>query len=283
MEDFLKVLTQTEVVPPAMQHLLFLAYYRNPDHPLLAGYQNTLTHLTALADYLVFASSSEQTGLQLASWQSVMDYGLYLNLFEEDLWPTPESQPSFYRGSLASLMMDATIRDAFLRQELIMEGRFLEGQANYDGAVSIYEQLLSLIGPDYQVYYNLASLHHEYGEQEKAVEACEQAILLSSDKTDPWLLMGICYDHLEAFERAIDCYREVLLLDPDYDMAYYNMGVAFSKMERLEEALDAYQKVVELDPGEAMAWFNLGVTYRRLENYEASIDCYKKSAALDPF
>ena len=59
--------------------------------------------------------------------------------------------------------------------------------------------------------------------------------------------LGAVYEKLKQYDKAIDACQHALVIDPDFSDAYHNLGVIYSKLGQCQKALDFYKKSVYLD------------------------------------
>lgn len=119
---------------------------------------------------------------------------------------------------------------------------------DYDGAVSLYRQILSAEPENAGVHYNL----------------------------------GITYKQSGRMEEAIEAYQRALTLKPDFPEAENNLGVALRSAWRIDESIEAFQRAVSLNADFAEAWNNLGVSLRDIGRMDEAVPCFERSIELQP-
>ena len=133
--------------------------------------------------------------------------------------------------------------------------------AQWEAAVSAYEQVLALDPAFAAGWNNLGLLHHRMGRYEKA-EACYRAAL----EADPSCYqgaynLGSLREDLGDLPGAIGWYRRSLELAPDYADAHFNLAGVLAKCGRAREATIHWRRYLELDQGSPwaqLARVNLG-------------------------
>lgn len=133
--------------------------------------------------------------------------------------------------------------------------------AQWDSAVSAYEQVLALDPAFAAGWNNLGLLHHRMGRYEKA-EACYRSAL----EADPSCYqgaynLGSLREDLGDLPGAIGWYRRSLELAPDYADAHFNLAGVLAKCGRAREATIHWRRYLELDQGSPwaqLARVNLG-------------------------
>ncbi len=109
-------------------------------------------------------------------------------------------------------------------------------------AITLYEDLLRLGGPRWEVYANLGKLHKQE----------------------------------EQLEQSIDNYRKSLALNGASAKTHNELGIIYIEAGSFEEALTQFQATVELDPGSAQALLNLAKLHYHLGNEQAARDAFNR-------
>lgn len=106
---------------------------------------------------------------------------------------------------------------------------------------------------------------------------------VQTEPTDPETRVELGYTYLLKGEndKAIQELNQALLLDPKSFDAYYNLGLVMLKEERNNEALEKFQKAVDLSPKDFKGHLQKGVAYRSLGMYkEASVSLAQANKLL---
>lgn len=106
---------------------------------------------------------------------------------------------------------------------------------------------------------------------------------VQTEPTDPKTRVELGYTYLLKGEndKAIQELNQALLLDPKSFDAYYNLGLVMLKEERNNEALEKFQKAVDLSPKDFKGHLQKGVAYRNLGMYkEASVSLAQANKLL---
>ncbi|MGB7843513.1 MAG: tetratricopeptide repeat protein [Salinimicrobium sp.] len=108
-----------------------------------------------------------------------------------------------------------------------------------------------------EIAKNIALIYIEKGENEKAVEAMENAkaenpndISLLQAEADMYYRMGDMKKYRELMEQVVE-------QTPDDPILYYNLGVSSAELGEAERAIDYYKKAIELDPSMNNARINI--------------------------
>lgn len=109
-------------------------------------------------------------------------------------------------------------------------------------AIKLYEDLIKLGGPRWEVYANLGKLYKQEG----------------------------------LFEQSIDNYRKSIELNGASAKIHNELGIVYIDAGRFEEALAQFQATVEIDPKSAQALLNLAKLHYHLGNKQAAYDAFNR-------
>jgi tetratricopeptide (TPR) repeat protein len=162
----------------------------------------------------------------------------------------------------------------------------------------------------------LAQFQLEKGEYGRAVEYCDEALVMSPGSYEALNLkaialrrasrvdeaiqlyqrilkdrpgqvrvlynLGIAYGRQNRLAEAEKIYLEVLAARPDFIEAHNNLGEIYLRQDRLLEAEREFQKAIELHGEFALAYANLAEVYLKQNDLTRAADCVERALALDP-
>lgn len=188
-------------------------------------------------------------------------------------------------------------------------GYYLDRAGLRQQAISAYWEGLRIDPEDQYIIYNLAELHRSAGEQEKALEILDQAILRAED---PALLLKVKGDillqwgqftlsamayllalerlgrklegfRLEIYLRLSTCYQRAgnlpqaarmlergLAIDAQNVTILHELTRMYCMLKRYREAVLHGEELLRLDPGDPEACLLLGVCYEQLRQPEVA-------------
>jgi len=149
-------------------------------------------------------------------------------------------------------------RDDYKRAELYMSlslsyfrlGDFERGEGYFRKSVGVREKLKDNKGIILN-YARLSVIFIGKGEFEKAIDACNEALIINPDLEGFYYIRGLAYSKLKQHERAIEDYSKAIKLNSNDAEAYNNRGNAFYELKQYERAIEDYGKVIELNPNYA--------------------------------
>lgn len=162
----------------------------------------------------------------------------------------------------------------------------------------------------------LAQFQLEKGEYGRAIEYCDEALVMSPGSYEALNLkaialrrasrvdeairlyqqileerprqvrvlynLGIAYGRQNRLAEAEKVYLEVIRSRPDFIEAHNNLGEIYLRQDRLSEAEREFQKAIELHGEFALAYANLAEVYLRQKELEKAAGCVEKALAIDP-
>jgi ATP-dependent Clp protease ATP-binding subunit ClpA len=118
----------------------------------------------------------------------------------------------------------------------------------YDESERYYLKALEKNDRLYYVYYNLALIERERGNQEKRLEYLLHALKISPGYSLALNEIGNYYYDMSDYETAKGYYQKALRSDPNHKYACYNLGLVAEVNMEYELAKSYYEKALKIDP-----------------------------------
>jgi tetratricopeptide (TPR) repeat protein len=128
-------------------------------------------------------------------------------------------------------------------------------------------------------------------EDEKALEAFQEAVKLDPQSAEAHFRLGLAYNALnqeheaeEAFKKAVEAYKQYFSVEEneqDFE-AHYNLAQAYAGLHLYSEAVREYRKAVKLKEDDADVYYDLGLALTRLAQYDDAAGAFEKSLEIDP-
>lgn len=112
-------------------------------------------------------------------------------------------------------------------------------------AIEIYDKLILIIGPEWNVLFRLAELHENLGNSEKAAESIEELLLIDPGNTGIKKLLSEVYIRGENYEEAIKVLNDLLEFVPDDLDARERKAQAYILMDDWEAAGAEYNYILQ--------------------------------------
>ena len=181
------------------------------------------------------------------------------------------------------------------------EGMRLIEQNDYDGALSVFEELTQR-GETAEVYYNIGYIKTSQGEYEAAIVAFRKATQLDRLFAKAYEAMGRAYKELgmneeaqQCLQKAADIYlgrekmqdaeavlNEILQISPDSVNVFNSLGVLYRRRGDLQTSLNYYRKALKVHPEEPHIHYNIGRLYFELKLPDQAKTAFNKALELDP-
>ncbi|MBS1635743.1 MAG: tetratricopeptide repeat protein [Bacteroidetes bacterium] len=105
-------------------------------------------------------------------------------------------------------------------EALYAKAKYLQDVANYDGAMQVYERLLSHDPAHAHTLYNMGAItFHVKKDPKKAIDYFTKAINADAQYAEAYYARGACYDELNDHNNAVADYNMCLQIKPNYGPA----------------------------------------------------------------
>ncbi len=161
-------------------------------------------------------------------------------------------------------------------------GMSRQAKGDLDGAISDYNQSLTLDPKNSEAFYRRGLARQAKGDFNGALADDTQVIALNPKRANAFSNRGFIKQALGDADGALADYAQALLLDPKIPGAYYNEGLIEVQKGNLDSAIAAYDNALNLDPKMAVAYYNRGVAKNTEGNVEGAIADYTQALTLNP-
>lgn len=108
-----------------------------------------------------------------------------------------------------------------------------------------------------EIIKNIALIHIQNEDVEKARKAIEQAKAANPNDTDLLLVEADMYNRIGDMKNYKRVMSEVVQMDPNNPTLFYNLGVSSAQLGEKEDAIKYYKRALELNPDMVNAQVNL--------------------------
>lgn len=146
-------------------------------------------------------------------------------------------------------------------------------------------------GTQARTYLESGREFYRNDQDEKAIEAFQQAIKLDPDLAEAHFRLGLTYDAIgkeqeaeEAYKIAVKSYKKYFSV-PENDKdaeAHYNLAQTYAGLSLYTEAVREYRVATRLKDDDADMYYDLGLALARLAQYDEAAAAFSKSLEIDP-
>jgi protein O-GlcNAc transferase len=154
--------------------------------------------------------------------------------------------------------------------------------SRYSEAEKIYLTLLRSIKNNSSVWYNLGTLYYEQGENFKAFDCLNKALIIDDSQAPYHYIMGLILEKIQ-INKAIEAYQKAIEIDPKLVDAYNNLGNIFLVQGEVEQAEIFFRKAVTANPLHFGSYLNLGnLLIEQYQQVDEAISYYQKAFNFNP-
>jgi len=160
---------------------------------------------------------------------------------------------------------------------------------NLDSAIAVFQRALER-DPNYALAY--AGLGEAYWRRyeitrdaqwvDKARIACERAVALQSNQSQPHACLGMVETGTGKYEQAVAEFQKALQLEPTSDAAYSGLAAAYERLGKPEEAEKNYRQAIAQRPNYVAGYNWLGAFFLRHGRYPEAAQMFSQVVSLAP-
>jgi tetratricopeptide (TPR) repeat protein len=167
-------------------------------------------------------------------------------------------------------------------EDLLKQAAEKQQNGDVDGAIALYNQVISIDPENYVAYHNLGIAYIIQKKWDAALEALIHAQLIDPTKGEDSYLAGFVYMNMKDFERAIVKFKRAIQLNYNGPDVYATLANAYQLTGKPAEALAAVQDGLKVNPDSVNLWLLAGGFNMTLNKTEEAIAAYQKVIELDP-
>ncbi|MCA2768538.1 MAG: tetratricopeptide repeat protein [Microcystis sp. M152S2] len=160
-------------------------------------------------------------------------------------------------------------------------GREREARENYEQALTVINQAISLFPNSPRSYITKWSVLDSLERYDEGLAAINQAIDLAP-RALWYVIRAKYYFFQQKYKLALDDYNKAIELNPNFAMAYSVRALHYSSQQKYDLALDDHNKAIELNPNYGLYYRGRGVLYRLQEKYELALADFNKAIDINP-
>lgn len=148
-------------------------------------------------------------------------------------------------------------------------------------AVEACDNALILDPSQAQVHISLGILYYNTGKIDRALEELLRAVEIqpASDEAHQWI--GRCYLFNNDREGAVASFQKAISIRPFWEH-YVLLGKCLANFGEYKEAIEQYRQVIFLQPDNYHGYINLGAMYYMLGEYSEAATIFKRAIEIYP-
>ncbi|GGM11690.1 MULTISPECIES: tetratricopeptide repeat protein [Micromonospora] len=179
-------------------------------------------------------------------------------------------------GKLKSLHVD--LEALVMTAHLFHEGQVAYAKADYDRAISSYQQALELQPDNPRIQVRFARALVNKGFNSRAERVLRAATTRDPLNADAWRALSTCRRYVNLTE-AIDFAERAVDLDPKSSDNWNYLGLLLRDSERYEDALSAFGEATRVAPREPFGKFYQALILTKLQDDRAAIPVLRDAHA----
>ncbi|MCM3873091.1 MAG: tetratricopeptide repeat protein [Pyrinomonadaceae bacterium] len=169
------------------------------------------------------------------------------------------------------------------QESLINKGVALHDQANYDGAIMKYEEVLKENPSNVLAMYEMAFSYSMKKDYAKSLEMAYQGAQYKSDHlTGFYLMIGNNLDLLGEPNKAVNAYKAGIKLEPTASLLYYNLAITYTNLKKPDDAKKSLKQAVILNPNHPSSHLALGTLFYRTDYKTPALFAVSRFLILEP-
>jgi protein O-GlcNAc transferase len=134
-----------------------------------------------------------------------------------------------------------------------------QGRENYGAAIDHFLEVVRLDSKHVDARINLSNLLEQEGDFEGAASALKEALSLTGERADLYVMLGQKQERAERYSEAIQSFHRALELDPKIPSAHYGLGVTLLRSQGdLTNAREEFELALKLNPNDVYSHYELG-------------------------
>ncbi len=197
---------------------------------------------------------------------------------------------------------------------------YYENESSIDLALAVVDQALNQHLHSTNLYCKKAELLAKQKQEAKAMDAIQQAEVLSpsdyevklikaevlglfgdhghalsivrelkvachidnkNQLADIFFSEGVIYEHMQQYESVFTSWKQTLKFNPSHQEAIDRIWLSVEMSRKFDESILLCNSLIDHDPYCEKAWYNLGHAHTYYGNYEAAIEAYEYAFIID--
>jgi len=155
---------------------------------------------------------------------------------------------------------------------LKQKAAFFIDKGDFDGALSIYKEMIIANPDDADVLSNIGLIYFQKGDFKEAKDAFLKCLEKDTGVQEAYFNLGRLYQSEREFDKALTYYKEVVLNNPNDGVTYYYMGECARAVGRFDDAIAFLDEAIRLQPNNLEVGVTLATLYIEKKDFQKAED-----------
>lgn len=174
-------------------------------------------------------------------------------------------------------------------KSLMVEGRKLLQQKQYDRALKIFEDVLSKDNKSAEALFYAGTIYIIQKQQQKGLSYLERSVKLAPRNMKLRLFLAKTYESLSLVDKAVDMYHQIEQMAPgspeakeSYKQYHLLLGNKYGKQGEFDKALQEFSAILKDYPDDVVALMNKGITLSFMGRLDEAEQVFEKALKIQP-
>ena len=158
-------------------------------------------------------------------------------------------------------------------------GNVYMSTGKFNDAIADYNKSISLGNKNFNVILYKANAFAQIGEYDVAIEAINHGLSINNNP-EFYNLRAYCFNKKGEFNKAMEDCNKAIALDTNRPNFYKNRGLAYHGKLEYDKAIEQFNKSMTIDPAYMYAYTGRGETYLKMGKLENAASDFKKACEL---
>ena len=149
-------------------------------------------------------------------------------------------------------------------------------------AIDLFEEMTPYAFNDKDFFVTKSLAYEKMNQNEKALEAINEAIKIDENFSFAWLVRGKQFVELGRKEEAIKSMNRSLEIEPESEVGLEERVLLLRDLGKYKKMLSDCNHLIEINPDSHFAWHERAIALDKLHHHEEALECIKQAISLNP-
>jgi len=132
---------------------------------------------------------------------------------------------------------------------IAISGAMARRQAGFwRDSLTLFQHAVDVVPDDALAWRNLGVAYHETRQDQRAISALKQSVLLMRQDVHAWMDLAVAYTAARQYADATNCFETALQMNPDDPYLLYNVAIAHATQGQWQRAGEAHARLRRVRP-----------------------------------